>query len=79
MTRWCGLAMLIVLLAGCGDDADAMTEDSGSPRDGAHSGRAAGLVWLIDRQEVSMTQSALSFLLGVIAPLTLVGWLIVLH
>ncbi|RDI59553.1 hypothetical protein DES45_104472 [Microvirga subterranea] len=51
----------------------------GSPRDGAHSGRAAGLVWLIDRQEVSMTQSALSFLLGVIAPLTLVGWLIVLH
>ncbi len=51
----------------------------GSPRDGAHSGQAAGLVWLIDRQEVSMTQSALSFLLGVIAPLTLVGWLIALH
>jgi hypothetical protein len=26
-----------------------------------------------------MTQSALSFLFGVIAPLTLVGWLLVLH
>jgi len=26
-----------------------------------------------------MTQSALSFLFGIIAPLTLIGWLIALH
>jgi hypothetical protein len=32
-----------------------------------------------DRQEVPMAHSAVSFVLGIVAPLTLVGWLIVLH
>jgi hypothetical protein len=40
--------------------------------------RASLALWWIGRQEVPMTQSAVSFMLGAIAPVALIGWLIFL-
>jgi hypothetical protein len=41
--------------------------------------RASLTLWWISRQEVLMTQSAVSFMLGVVAPVALVSWLILLY
>jgi hypothetical protein len=45
----------------------------------AHRGKTApGLLWN-GREEASVTQQAVSFVLGIVAPVALVSWLLVLH
>ena len=45
----------------------------------AHGGKTApGLLWN-GREEASVTQQVVSFVLGIVAPVALVSWLLVLH